>query len=247
MDPIRFGRSLHALRRRRGWRQQDVADRAGMSQSEVSRAELGQLDGISVGILERMAAALGARFAIRLLWQGEGRDRLLDADHAALVDSVVRRLDRARWLMAVEVSFSIRGERGSIDVLAWHPETRALLVVEVKSVIPDLGGMLMTLDRKSVLAGVLARDRGWPSTTVSRLLVVGEGTTARRRVEQEHEAVFRHAFPVRGRDVDRWLRRPQGQTAGLQFLPFTRQVDGKQRTRVRNGGRSLLPRSKLPP
>jgi hypothetical protein len=41
------------------------------------------------------------------------------------------------------VTFSIYGERGSIDLLAWHSETRTLLVVELKS---ELTSIEETLD-----------------------------------------------------------------------------------------------------
>ena len=36
------------------------------------------------------------------------------------------------WQTRSEVSYSVYGERGSIDVLAWHAPSRTLLVVEVK-------------------------------------------------------------------------------------------------------------------
>lgn len=32
-----------------------------------------------------------------------------------------------------EVSFSIYGQRGVIDILAWHAATRSLLVIELKT------------------------------------------------------------------------------------------------------------------
>ena len=40
--------------------------------------------------------------------------------------------------MATEVSFSVYGERGSIDILAFHASTGSLLVIEIKSVVPDM-------------------------------------------------------------------------------------------------------------
>src|SRR5580765_8972595 len=83
-------------------------------------------------------AALDARVSCRLTWNGEELDRLLDAAHAAVVEQVVRRLAAEGWVAATEVSFNEYGERGSIDVLGFHPATRCLLVVEVKSVIPDV-------------------------------------------------------------------------------------------------------------
>ena len=64
------------------------------------------------------------------------------------------------WEVAVEVSFSRFGERGSIDVLAFYPIRRALLVSELKSVT-DMQAMLGGLDRKGRLGPAIARDRDW--------------------------------------------------------------------------------------
>jgi hypothetical protein len=119
---------------------------------------------------------------VKLLWQGDGLDRLLDGRHAAVVEEVVRVLRAARWIVATEVTLNEFGERGSIDVFAFHPETRSLLVVEVKTVIADAQDLHSTLDRKVRLAPKLARDRGWSPSTVCVLLVVVDSRTNRRRV-----------------------------------------------------------------
>lgn len=200
MDAIRLGHAIRALRIRRGWRQQDLADAAGVSRQLVARVESGDIERVQVGTLRAIARELGATLNLLVRWHGEGLGRLLDAAHAGLVEVVVGRLGRAGWETAVEVSFAIRGERGSIDVLALHPPTAAVLVVEVKSVVPDSQAMLHALDRKARVAHDVARERGWPCRQVGRLLVVGESTTARRRVELLG-ATYRTAFPERGRSV----------------------------------------------
>jgi hypothetical protein len=153
------------------------------------------------------------------LWQGEGLDRLLDADHAATVEAVVRTLLGEGWLVATEVSFNVWGERGSIDILAFHPGTRILLVIEVKSVVPDVQATLMTLDRKERLAIEIARERGWDAIAVARLLVIRDDRTARRRIE-EHAATFGNAFPDRIGRIRAWLRapKPTRPLRGLWFL-----------------------------
>lgn len=155
----------------------------------------------------------------RLDWNGEALDRLLDADHARIVECVVRLLAVDGWQCATEVSFSVYGERGTIDVLAFHPGTRTLLVIEVKSVVPDLQQMLGSIDRKVRLALRIARDRGWEAVGVGRLLVIGESRTARRRVSA-HEATFRAVLPARTWAVRRWLRHPDPvrPIAGVWFL-----------------------------
>jgi transcriptional regulator with XRE-family HTH domain len=221
MDPIRLGLSLRALRIRRGWRQEDLGARAGVSRSEISAIERGACAQLRLGSLERVVAALGARLDVGVRWHGEGLDRLLDEAHAGLVDQLVTLLRTCGWDVAIEASFAIRGERGSIDVLAFHRATGMLLVVEVKSVVPDSQATLHTLDRKVRLAPTIAAERRWNASVVSRLLVVGEGTTARRRVMRV-AATYSAALPTRGPAVKSWLRAPSRRIDGLMFLPYAR-------------------------
>ena len=167
---------------------------------------------------------------LSLSWNGEALDRLLDADHAALVDLVASTLRRMDWNVAVEVSFNVGGERGSIDILAFHPKTGVILVVEVKSVIPDIQGTVFALDRKSRLALVIARQRGWHGRSVGRILVVGDSRTSRRRVA-EHATTFDTAFPARSVAVRRWLQEPDATRvfSGLWFLAFGRGASTRHR------------------
>lgn len=234
MDVIRFGLGVRALRRRRGWAQDDVATKANVSRAAVWRIERGRADRVPVHILVRVAATLGARIDVRLLWQGEGLDRLLDSGHADLVERTLELLASADWIVATEVSFNISGERGSIDILAFHPETGSLVVIEVKSVVPDMQAMLHGIDRNGRLARDIARERGWKVTSVTRLLVLQDDRTSRRRVEQ-HAATFRSALPARTSDVRRWLRRPVGTKDGVLFLPNAHDTSARHRVRSRRG------------
>ena len=58
--------------------------------------------------------------------------------------------------------------------------------------------------RKTRLAPEIAKARGWTCRGVARLLVVGDSTTSRRRIGALG-TTYRSAFPVSGREVDRWL------------------------------------------
>ena len=121
------------------------------------------------------------------------------------------------------------GDRGSIDVLAFEPVSGALLVVEVKTVITDVGATLMVLDRKMRHARALAATRGWHARTLGRILVLPETRTARRRVDA-HGATFRNAFSARNVEVKRVARPlPAGAISGLLFLSSTPHT-GAQRT-----------------
>ena len=220
MDWIRLGLSYRALRIRRGWRQIDLAERASVSRGQVSRIERGLAGGIPVAVLARLATALDARLDIALRWHAEGLDRLLDSAHARLVERVVELLTSYGWDVAVEVSFAIRGERGSIDVFARHRGSGTVLVVEVKSVVPDNQAMLHGLDRKGRLAPLIAAERGWVAPgPVARLLVVAEGTTSRRRIAAL-AATYASVLPDRGPAVRSWLRAPVGSMHGILFLPY---------------------------
>lgn len=236
MDPIRFGRGIRALRQRRGWRQQDLAGAAGVSRSVVWRAERGRADRVPVRTLDKLANALDARVSVRLEWHGQELDRLLDRSHADMVEALVARLGALGWDTATEVTFNEYGERGSIDVLAFWPGSGALLVVEVKTVVPDIGPMLMVLDRKARLSAGIARARGWHGRSVSRLLVILDGPTARRHVAHL-SATFATAFPIRAIPLRRWLRDPAGPMSGLWFLSTAHDASGikpaRQAIRVR--------------
>ena len=218
MDLGRLGRGIRALRRRRGWRQDDLAAAAGVSRAQVSRVELGDGAAITIGVIEHIVAAAGGSLDVLLRWQGEGLDRLVDAAHARLVEQLVAWLRAAGWEVAVEVSFSRYGERGSIDVLAWHPPRRALAVFEVKSVTPDMQAMLVGLDRKGRLAPAIARERGWDPVAAARILVLGDTSTNRDRLAR-HASTIDAALPARTREVRRWLADPGGPgIAGVLFL-----------------------------
>jgi hypothetical protein len=135
-----------------------------------------------------------------------------------------------------EATFVIRGERGAIDVLGWHSATASLLVVEVKSVVPDIQGLLAPIDRKARLAADIVAPRGWRPRRVGVLLVIGDTRTSRRRVER-HALTFAARFPDRIARVRAFIRDPEGTLAplrGLWFLSFS--TGATARHRVARGG-----------
>lgn len=122
-----------------------------------------------------------------------------------------------------EVSFSIYGERGVIDILAWHATSRVLLVIELKTEIVDFNELMGTFDRKCRLAAGVARSRGWDPVTTSAWVVVAESRSNRRSVAA-HNAVLRAKYPADGRTMRGWLRRPGHRVDALSFLPSVHEV-----------------------
>lgn len=155
----------------------------------VSLIERGHLQEVSLRITRRVAASLDAALIVHLQWRGAAIDRLLDEDHAGLVAAVAAVLGKTGWLVESEVTYSIYGERGSFDLLAFHPATRTLLVIEVKTELASIELTLRKMDEKARLGARVARERfGWEARAVSRLLVMADTSTNRRRVDQHKSA-----------------------------------------------------------
>jgi transcriptional regulator with XRE-family HTH domain len=220
MDDQRVGTTLRSIRIRQGKTQEDVAAIAHVSRFVVGRIEQGRLAAIPLGKVRAVAAALDARLDLAIRWRGGDLGRLVNARHAAMHDSAARMFRLlAGWEMEPEVSFSIYGERGVIDILAWHPARRCLLVIELKTELVDLNDLMGSVDRKRRLAGDIARDRGWHPASISTWVAIADGRTNRRAVTA-HTATLRSKFPADGAGVRRWLREPGGRIDGLGFLPY---------------------------
>jgi transcriptional regulator with XRE-family HTH domain len=220
VDDFRLGSAIRQVRRSRGWRQLDLAERSGASQATVSRIERGHIATLSMDRVRSVAAALDIRVDVVPRWRGGDLDRLLNRRHSQLHESVAHafRTRWPAWILVPEASFSIYGERGVIDVLAWHPGRRSVLVIELKTQVVDVNELLGTLDRKRRLAPRVAADRGWDALGVSAWLVVTRGRTNSRHVH-DHADTIALALPDGRRTVERWLKDPVGAVAGWSFWP----------------------------
>lgn len=203
-------RALRALRRRKGWTQAQLGSRLGISRSEVSRWEASALDACSVEEVQRWATALGGHLALDL--RVEGERPLTDARHAHIQNWLVALLRQSGWIVEAEASFNHYGDRGRIDVLAYHPGAQVLLVVEIKTRIDDAQDLLGRLNIKERVAPTIARERGWQPRTVVPALFAAESTTARRRIAG-HAALF-EALSLRGRGAVSWVRQPAAPAPG---------------------------------
>ncbi len=238
MDDRQVGTAVRTLRIRKRWRQEDLARKAKVSREMVGRIERGSIGSVPVERLRRVADALGARFDTAVRWQGGDLGRLLNARHSAMHEAMARYLvAMSLWVFEPEVSFSIYGERGIIDVLAWHPPSRTVLVIELKTELVDLNETMGTLDRKQRLAGQLARDRGWNATAIGSWLVMAD-TRTNRRALTSHVTVLRSKYPDDGRRIRSWLKRPAGPVHALSFLPDVGEVNtGRTTNPIRRVGR----------
>lgn len=224
MDDIRTGLQVRAVRLRCNLTQAELAARIGLSRETVSRLERGDLEGLTVRSLRLIGPALGMPPVVSLGWRGADVAQLLDSGHASLVEGVVRILRSRGWGTLLEYSFSRYGERGSVDVVAWHAETQTLLLIEVKTRIVDLQDLFYGLDRKRRLVPpLLEGERGWKPRAVGVALVLPCTATSRRAVAR-HAASFDSVLPARGIEVRRWVGSPEGDLRGVWFVADSRAV-----------------------
>jgi transcriptional regulator with XRE-family HTH domain len=246
MDDRGVGRAFRAIRIQHRWRQRDVAQQARVSQRTITEIELGRLEHVSLATLRRVGAVLDVRVQIDAWWRSGRVDHLLDRAHAALVEQVVRRLTAHDWTIRVEFGFNEYGERGSVDVLAWHAATATLLIIEVKTRIDDLQAALASFERKlRLIPRVAARDLDWePVLTVPVLVMLD--TRQNRGLVASHRATIDAIWPGRTVAVDRIVRHRAASdtvagapaSGGIWFVPPTQLGTGAtQPSRVRTGRR----------
>ena len=198
--------------------------------------ERGHLDAVPLRVLRTVLRALDASVELDVRWRGGAVDRLLDERHARLVTSTVQMLAADGWTVRVEVSYSVYGKRGSIDVLGWHAAERALVVGEIKSQLTSAEQTQRKHDEKVRLAPRVAREReGWEADVVGRLLVMPEGSTSRRRLAHARP-VLATTYPLSQREVRAWLRRPVAAMCGVLLLPDTTPGSARQRVFSRRAG-----------
>jgi hypothetical protein len=194
-----------------------LAGAARISQSLVSLIERGHGDRVTTELLRRVVAAVDGRLVVEGRWRAGDLDRLLDEGHARLAAAMATRLRELGWEVRLEVTYESGRSSGSIDILASHPPTSNLLVIELKTEIPSAEGTLRKLDEKVRVASTIAIERfGWSPGSVSRLLVVEATSTNRRRIEA-HRSLFGGVLPQRDDAARAWLRRPAGPLDGRLF------------------------------
>ena len=156
--------------------QQELADAVRVSRPYIASIEAGRANP-TLDVVERIIRALGLEpdLAARrpLILNGPRQRDLL---HARCSGYVSRRLASIGWETWREVTIVSGRARGWIDVLAFDPRRRILLVIEVKTWLEDLGAIERQLDwykREAVSASRVFGVR--PVRTIGWLLFLATG------------------------------------------------------------------------
>ncbi len=157
------------MRIRRKLRQRDLSVAAGVPRGVVALIEHGRLDEVGFGQIRAVARALDARFEGLVRWQGGDLDRLTNRGHAQMHEAMARWFAELEgWQAVPEVSFNEFGERGVVDIMAWHASTGIALVIELKTAIVDINDLMSTMDKRRRLARKIANDLGWNAKQLPR-------------------------------------------------------------------------------
>jgi transcriptional regulator with XRE-family HTH domain len=222
------GSAISSIREAIGWTQAELGDRVRQTQGWVSRVENGRIDDLTFASAERLLGALGARLVVSVdaPYLGD-RQRQREPAHSRMSAHVGARLVRAGWQVASEIEVGGDRSRGWIDMLAYHPASGLLLVIELKTEVHDLGAIQRTLGWYEREAWQSARRLGWrPRQVIGCLLLLASEANDLRCVANRD--VFDMAFAGRARELDSIVG---GDGPGIARR-FVAMVDPRSRRRI---------------
>ena len=240
---IKFGLRVRAIRSSIGMPQRRLAMRIHRSQGFVSLVERGKVARLSIAEADAISQALGATLVLILeapilIAGAPQRDRA----HARCVAYVARRLAAQGWIVRREVIIGARDRPGWIDILAFDPVSRVLLVIEIKTEIADLGGLERQLGWYQREAKRACRDLDWsPTVVVPCAFALATGANDdRMRANAES---LRQVFPLRWRELMRIVRgeSPATDGWGLAMIDPRSRVRDWCRPTALDGRRSPAP------
>ena len=240
----RLGQAVRDVRTALGWTQRTLATSAGVSQAWIGSIERGRCSDVSIETIDRLLSAMGATLLLDVRAPFLGNARQRDVVHARCSIYVARRLERAGWKVAREVEVGGDRSRGWIDILACHPDTGLVLVIEIKTELRDLGAIERTMGWYEREAWAAARRLGWRPSGIMGCLIALSTEVVDQRLRDNRAALVRD-FPIRAKDLTAVVsdgRRPAaGRVRGLALIdPRSKRVAWLRPSRT-DGRRSPAP------
>ena len=201
----RLGVGLRESRLARGLRQVDVADRAGVAQTWISKMERGLGRTASLETWASVAAAVDQQLAA-FLEDVPGADRPRDYEHLKRQQLIIETATSGGWLAIPELAIDLAPTRSrSVDVFLERAARREAVVVEIWDYFDDVGAAVRGLDGKVATlvrrCAIAEASAGSPAWRVGGLFVV-RGTRRNRALVHEVSAIFRARFPG---SSDAWM------------------------------------------
>jgi DNA-binding XRE family transcriptional regulator len=186
-----LGREVRSSRQRRGWTQQQLAERAGLDRQVISRIERAVVR-LDVDLLQRIALALGRPLDIRF-----GRDateETADAGHLGIQELVLRVGRGCGYTGTFEVQTRPAEPWRSVDVGLADPTRRILLLNECWNTFGDLGASARSSMRKLAELEDMAVAR-WGEDARVGLVWIVRATRRNRALIARYPEVFASRFP----------------------------------------------------
>ena len=130
-----------------------------------------------------------------------------DHAHLRLISYVQRRLERLGWLVLREVEIVTGPARGFIDLLAYREQEAAMLIVEVKRSLDDIGSLERSLAWYERGAAMISREHGW-IVRAHATLVTAERSPLVLGVLERQGRSMSPAFPTSARRIAVWIADP---------------------------------------
>ena len=241
--PLFVGTTIRDGRHRMAMTQRELAHRAGVSQAAISRVERARAAGIPLARIGRVLDALEIRLDANArppLAAGGPSER--DAVHTRILAYAERRLRAAGFETAREVPIGSDRVRGWLDMLAWRPRDRIVIVVEVKGDIHDVGAFERQVSWYEREAWAAARTLGWrPACVVVTGLVLA--SKHNEAIVRTHAEALRRRFatPPAGLASVLIEATPDGPLRALAFVDPLRRRRSLLLPTPLHGGRPVLP------
>lgn len=230
---VLLGTQVRDARRARKWSVAELARRAELSTDMVYRVEAGS--GGSVQTCARLAVALGRHVELSLIdpRRREVSQPSLSADvvHSAMGELEAAHLRRLGYRVGIDEPYQHYQFAGRADLVAWDPDSRALLHIENRTRFPDLQEAAGSFNAKrAYLGAALAVRLGigrWASETH---VIAGLWSAEMLHVVRLRTATLRAICPDPATAFEAWWSgdpAPRGTTSTLILLDPA--ASGRQR------------------
>jgi transcriptional regulator with XRE-family HTH domain len=172
-----------------------VSQSLGISRSHYAAIEAARANP-SIALVDRIGETLGLRLGLVASLLVVVTDPVVrDAVHARCSAYVMRRLQADGWLVLREVEIIDARLRGWIDLLAFDPRSRTLLIIEIKTSIDDIGRLERQVGWYSrAIASAVPAD--WQPVRVATW-VLALSTADVDEAIARHRAIIDAGFPGR--------------------------------------------------
>jgi transcriptional regulator with XRE-family HTH domain len=176
--------------------QRELAAAVGVSRAHVAAIESGRANP-SLDLVTRIAEALGLELDFRVRAPIVfGRSRQRDLVHARCSGHIDRRLRRGGWSTQREVEIVHGRSHGWIDLVAYDPRTRTMLIVEIKTRLDDIGLLERQVAWYERTGPAIASRLGWRPVRILTWVLVLASDEAESVMQTDRE-VLALSFPGR--------------------------------------------------